>query len=349
VHAQLDPDIENARLAIEWALSHDEILPAARILAGFAGPFQRLIGATEVRRLLGTALERLDAAAQPALAVRTWRTLAHLSVGSRTVEAAQRALELAEQCDDLLTTIDCLCTMAFGLLQSARGQEVQPLIDRALELSKEGGLTGSPIHAQVLNTAAIGAVYCGRIDEAEQVFAEALARYTALGDEGQAMEIRLNMAELEFEKGNAAGALELVKAIECQVHTSRNERTRVGALVNGAAYRIALGDILGARSAAREALRLARGVLLLEALGTMQHLATIAALSGAARHGARLRGYVDASYRNVGFELQPTEQRMRDILTTALREKLDEAEIESLAAEGAQLSEDQAVVEAMAV
>jgi hypothetical protein len=33
----------------------------------------------------------------------------------------------------------------------------------------------------------------------------------------------------------------------------------------------------------------------------------------------------------------------------ALREKLSDAEIESLAAEGAQLSEDQAVAEAMSV
>jgi hypothetical protein len=34
---------------------------------------------------------------------------------------------------------------------------------------------------------------------------------------------------------------------------------------------------------------------------------------------------------------------------TALHEKLSDAEIESLAAEGAQLSEDQAVAEALAV
>ena len=119
--------------------------------------------------------------------------------------------------------------------------------------------------------------------------------------------------------------------------------------MNGAAYRIVLGEIPEARNAARDALRLARGVLLLEAVGAMHHLATVAALGDDGRRGALLRGYVDVAYRDLGFELQASEQRMAGILTTALREKLEEVEIESLAAEGAHLSEDQAVIEAMAV
>jgi hypothetical protein len=81
----------------------------------------------------------------------------------------------------------------------------------------------------------------------------------------------------------------------------------------------------------------------------MQHPATVAALSSDAHRGARLRGCADASYRNLGYEPEGTEQRTYDILMTALHEKLSDAEIESLAAEGAQLSEDQAVAEALAV
>ena len=115
------------------------------------------------------------------------------------------------------------------------------------------------------------------------------------------------------------------------------------------AYRIAVGDIPDARDAARDVLRLARGVQTYHATVTMQHLATIATLSGDACRGARLRGYVDASLRSQGAEREPTEQRMYGILLTALGRKLSVPEIESFAAEGAQLSEDQAVAEAMAV
>ncbi len=44
-----------------------------------------------------------------------------------------------------------------------------------------------------------------------------------------------------------------------------------------------------------------------------------------------------------------TERHTYEILMTALREKFHGTEIELLAAEGAQLSEDQAVAEAMVV
>lgn len=347
--AQFDPEIENACFAIDCAVSHDEIVPAARILSGFFSPYQRLIGAAEVSSRLKAVLERLDVAAQPALAARMWLASAYLSFGSRKVEAAQRALEFAERCNDALTTIESLSAIAFGLVQTGRAQEVQPVIDRALQLSKKSGLGRSLIHAQVLNMAAIVTMACGRSDEAGHTFAEALSLYNALGDELQTLQIHANMAELEFVKGNAAEALDLVKAIEVQTRGSRTGLARIVALRNGAAYRIALGDIPGARSDARDALRLARGLDWLSTTVAMQHLATVAALLSDGRRGAQLRGYVDAAYRNLGSEREATEQCTYGVLMAALHEKLSDAEIESLASEGAQLSEDQAVAEALSV
>ncbi len=346
--AQFDPEFENARVAIDWALSRDEILLAARILAGFFEPYQRLIGAAEISSRLEPTLERLDAAAQPALAARAWYALAFVSLGSRKAEAAQRAVEFAQRCNDTLTTIDSLNWRAFGLIQAGRTQEVQPVIDRALQLIRESGLTRSLLHANVLNDTGLLALACGHADEADRAYGGALALFTAIGDEFHAMTVRLNIAELEFSKGNATAALELAKVVEAQTRGSRTDSNRIVALTNEAAYRIALGDIPGARSAARDALRLAHGVGLL-ATGAIQHLATVAALGSDAPRGARLRGYADASYRNLGAEREGTEQRTYDILMAALREKLGDTEMQSLAAEGAQLSEDQAVAEAMAV
>jgi predicted ATPase/class 3 adenylate cyclase len=347
-HTQFDPDFENARSAIDWALSHDEILLAARILAGFSSIYKRLIGEAEVENRLEAVLERLDASAQPALAARVWYALAYLMHGSRKVEAAQRAVELSEQCGDPSMTIGSLTWMAFGLVQAGRAQEAQPIIDRALRLSKENSLNRSLIHADALNVAASVAVTCGHVEEAGQTFAEALALATPLGDKLLGMIVRANIAELEFANGNVAGALELVNTIEVETRGLRTPN-RTTALTNGAAYRIALGDIAGARSAATDALRLARGVQTFMATIATQHLASVAALGSDARRGARLRGFVDAAYRNMGVELGVTEQRTYGILMAALREKLTDAESESLAAEGAQLSEDQAVDEALAV
>jgi ATP/maltotriose-dependent transcriptional regulator MalT len=97
------------------------------------------------------------------------------------------------------------------------------------------------------------------------------------------MIIRLHMAELEFQKGNGTSALELVNAIDVQALGSRANQRIIG-LRNGAAYRIVLGDISGARRAARDAMRLARVVQLLNAAISMQHLGTVRdAASRAAR------------------------------------------------------------------
>jgi hypothetical protein len=124
------------------------------------------------------------------------------------------------------------------------------------------------------------------------------------------------------------------------------------------AYRIALGDMAAARGAASDVLRLARGVESLPVTFPVQHLATVAALGAGLRQGARLRGYVDARMHSEGFDRAPTKQSRAgansvqhtyDILLAVLRETLSDAEMESLAAEGAQLSKDQAVAEAMSV
>ena len=347
--AQFGPEIENARFAIDWGLAHDEILLAARILVGFHGIYMRLVGQAEVKRRLEMVVERLDTSAQPALAGRLWWAIARMSAGLRMVEAAERALALAETGNDVLTTIDSLSRIAFGFIQAQRVEEAQPAVERALQLSRANGLTRSLVYVAALIIAEPAMRFSGRVDEGEQISAEALALATALGDEFQAMNIRGNMGELEFEKGNFARALELANTIEAQTRAARSDQIHINALVNGAAYRIALGDILGARDAARDALRIARGVQFLNATLAIQHLATVAALIGDARRGARLHGYVGAAYHRIGYEITPTEQHSYDVLMTALREKLSDADIESLAAEGAQLSEDQAVAEAMAV
>ena len=46
---------------------------------------------------------------------------------------------------------------------------------------------------------------------------------------------------------------------------------------------------------------------------------------------------------------EPTEQRTDEILMTALRGQLTEAEFDTLASEGSLISEDRAVAEALAV
>jgi hypothetical protein len=129
----------------------------------------------------------------------------------------------------------------------------------------------------------------------------------------------------------------------------KNANVTATALSNRAAYRIALGDFEGARESEREGLRLARQALnegLL--MCSLEHLALLAALGDDSQRAARLLGYVNAGRLRLGYQPTLTEKGLHDKLVAALHETLSEDEMERLVAEGAQLSEDQAVAEALA-
>ena len=347
--AELDPEAENALAAIDWALTHDEIALASRVVIGFSGIYRRIVGDAGVRKRLETALERLDASANPQLAARAWAALSRTTGGLRRAETAKRAIDLAEQGHDVANATIGYSEMAFGLAQAGKTPEAQAAIERALQLVREHALTRSAIHACVLNNGALIAHDRGSLDEARRLYAEALALSEAHGDREAATGIRLNMAELEFDLGRPDDALRLTRAVEAEERVPRMMRYILFALQNGAAYRLALGDVAGARSAARDALLIARGTNPHYVAMNVHHLATAAARSGDVRRAARLRGYVDAWYRAAGYEREPTEQRIDELLTTALHDSLGTDEIEALEAEGALLSEDHAVVEALSV
>ena len=158
------------------------------------------------------------------------------------------------------------------------------------------------------------------------------------------------MAELEFADGRPEEALRLVsEALEIGLR-GKAAADIAADQANAAAYRIALGDITGARASAREALRWARqaGAELFVPI-SLGHLALLSGLSGDARRAAQLLGYVDARYQELGTEREPTEQWSYDTLMATLRETLSEDEIAKLAAEGAAWPEDHAVEAALGV
>ena len=74
------PNFENARSAIEWALSHDEVILAARVATTFSRVSLHLGMYAELRGWLDAVLRRLDADAQPELAARAWCQLCYGNV-----------------------------------------------------------------------------------------------------------------------------------------------------------------------------------------------------------------------------------------------------------------------------
>jgi tetratricopeptide (TPR) repeat protein len=322
---------------------------ASRITCGFARIWRVHRGDGEPRRWLDAVVPRLDEAAEPGVAAQAWRTLSSLTFGIQKVEAAERALALATKCDDAFERVASLYQISVGLLHAGRAQEAEAANDLELQICREGGPKWSRRYATALAMRATIAQRGGRVDEARQFYTEALSLTMALGNSLEATALRGDLAELEFRAGNPARALEFAQAVAAAARQARAKRVEISARENAAAYQLVLGDIDGARLSAREALELARGAHPMDAAIAIQHLATVAGLRGDAGRAARLRGYVDGWYSNEGCERDLTERRTYEILMTALQERFTGAEIEALAAEGAQLSEEQAVLEAFAV
>lgn len=169
-----------------------------------------------------------------------------------------------------------------------------------------------------------------------------------LGDRIQMAACCITLGELEFQVGEATDAIaHALKAAE--IFSSVRDSASAGqAYANAAAYLIVLGDVQRARSCAIDALvgsRDARWSVIIAV--AIQQLATTMAFLGDARRAAMLCGYVDKWYREVGYKRDFTEQKTYELLVTALHNELADDEVRKLTLAGSELSEAQAIIEAL--
>jgi hypothetical protein len=103
-----------------------------------------------------------------------------------------------------------------------------------------------------------------------------------------------------------------------------------------------------ADAAAREALGLVRDLgATLNTMCALQHMGTIAARRGDHVRGARLQGASNALYRDFGLTREFTERSLYDRTIEEIRTAVGDGELERHLAEGAALTVDDAVTEAL--
>jgi hypothetical protein len=119
-------------------------------------------------------------------------------------------------------------------------------------------------------------------------------------------------------------------------------------LFNRATYLVALGRYPDARATLLEALEVARGQHAgVHVAWGLQHMATVAAALGDDERATRLLGHVDAAFRAAEIGRDASQQRDHDRVVAALRERLGDGPFDALFRAGSQLTEDEAVVEAL--
>ncbi len=342
-------DLDNYRATLEWALTkrNDAVLGGA--VAGALFRLWRLTGLeVEGRHWVELALSSVSEAEHPAIAALLRLAQSRFFIGNRCYEAAEQAVQLYESVGDLHGAALAQHMRGWSLYQMGRLDEARAATALALAALRA---CGDMLHAaDCFNNLALIEVDCGDLRAGRELFAQALAVAKARGDEIRISRAQHSMAELEFAAGDPERALRLANEALELVSLLNFVEHMAGVYANSAAYRIALGDVVGAREAARAGLYLARQIQSEFRLAhAFQHLALIVALRGDGRCGAQLLGYVDARYDQLRLKRESTEQWGYDKLLATLREALSEREIDKLAAEGATWSEDQAIDEALKV
>src|SRR5579862_8449512 len=347
--ATVELELDNDRAALTWALTRGNDAVLGGTIAGALGWLWFNAGLTvEGRYWISLALERVNETEQPHIAARLSFALAMLSSGQRRHDAAERAMQLYASVGDARGTARAQSLVAFALLQMGRLDEAKAANEQALAAARACADAWNV--ATCLNVQANIATSGGDLRAARELYAQALAGYRAVGNDSGTAAVLGNTAELEFADGHPETALRAVsEALEIHVR-GKNAVSIAPGHTNRAAYQIAVGELSAARDSAREGLRVARQARYeIHIADALQHLALLAGLGSDTRRSAQLLGYVGAQYIAQGMQREPTVQWSYDKLMTALRERLSETEIETLAVEGAVWSEDQAVEEALKI
>ncbi len=350
VREALQEELDNWRAALQWALAERRDVPTGLALVGSLYLLWKLIP-FEGRRWVTTARELIDNAATPAVRVAIDYADAEIAGSLRDYErqlsSGERAL--AEFCSlgDALGMARAQSLMCAALINFRRYAEAKRLIRKTLRLSKQTGDRHVLAYAYRCLAFIIGI----ESPAARRCLTKAIQLYEAANDSLTASSTLAELGGFEVSGGQPeAGLAHLGEALE--IDRARNDVAAVTRVLGELAFNLMQVDRYpDVERYTREALILARRHHLdFEIIVNLYFLVTIAlltppsadALDGYAT-AARVLGYADARFALIGSSRTVDLQKYYESALTALRGVFDADRLAGLMAEGAAMSEDDAV------
>ncbi|MBV8584241.1 MAG: adenylate/guanylate cyclase domain-containing protein [Candidatus Eremiobacteraeota bacterium] len=341
--AEMGADADNYRAAIEWAIEGGHnVRDGAAIEANVSG-----MGMPDGLRLLERA-ESLIGEDAPQL-LRARLALAHARRGSdegNVYDTALRAAKMFERLGDRIAYVEATQRAVTALWRLGRVAEAvalgEPLIPIANEL-------GEPhLIAVLLGQLGYFIAVSGDGDRGRRMLEEAIARLRALDDRARLSYPLGYLADALFSSGDSEGAVARMREVlELDEEITIAHAVMMDRL-NMAAYLLATGCVAESESYARQALETAASRKeMLPLTVAVGHFAQINAENGRPERAAMLVGFADAAYAGLKFPREPTEARGYERTMQILRAALDAERLQTLLAEGARLSEGDAVREAL--
>jgi predicted ATPase len=344
----VEPELANIRVALDWSLRNEQAHSiAGGIVSGLASFWYDAGLVQEGLRWTQRALETLDEREQPLLIGRLWRAMAFISPARRSVDAAQKAVDVLRDAGDPAELAVALKILAAGLRQVGELDRGAQSAQDALDILTSQGLRRSRVACDALQVQGSIRRAQGSADAARSALDEALSLAEALGEERVAASLSGDLAELEFACGNTKRAIELATSA-AEIFRRLTATTREAtALVNASTYMLECGRVDDAQRTAEQALKLAMPVAdSLVVAVALQNLSVAHAIHGNVHAAARLIGYVDAWYVAEGFERDVSERKTFDLVMNLLHDRLEDSTLEKLRSEGASWNEERAAREA---
>ena len=338
------PELENLRMALDWALAEPERRQIAIALLGTGGLLLcDLILIAEGLKYLDRTLPLMGKDTPPDLSARLLIRAA--AIGQAFYDPrgplwAERAVALYRELGDRRGLASALTRLGFEDIMRRRYAEAETVLLEARQL-----LAGSKSIKRrfgVVNLLGTVSYYTKTIDEARRYFTQAFELARALKSMRESLTC-MDLGIVEYMSGNIDRAIELTREALSQARL-RPALDWLGLILcNLGAYRIAQGNPSEARPVLEEAL-----VLLVETRNYrtrvwLQPWAVLAAVEGRLAEAAQLIGFVDALRERHGQVLQQSELPLHNRLMGILETGLPPAELESLQAEGARWSEAEAI------
>ena len=356
---QAEPELENWRVALQWAFETYGDLNVAQRLASALRPVWSTMAPSEGLRWVQSGLEVVRAETPTREIARLELTAAHLFMlaqrYTKALSEAERSLRRFTELGDRQGI--ALSQMFSGAARGFLGEaaEGETLLRNALEEFRQLGAR-RPIGAALIYLANLQ-LSAGDVSTSRRLFAEVLEVWKSIGAARPSAHVALNLAELEFQAGDAEAAVRLVSEALATERELNDVDSVAFDLCNLAAYLVSLSRWVEAASRAREALALARerGIAA-AAVWALQHLAAIAALRPSAdiaaplddrRRAARLLGFVDSRIAELEMRRDFTEQKEYARLLTAIEDALGSAA--DLMEEGRNWTEARAADEALLI
>ncbi len=345
----LDAEIDNFRVALDWALAEKQDAEIGTLLAAHLWCFWRLRSRAEGQRHLNSALELRERLSAP--------TVALLWFGHSAVYSISDWMKMRDSA--------VLAKEAFARLGDARGAMRAEILHgealtRLMELEQsKDALTQALIFFtergearwanQALLSLARNATWAGDWALAKDRYNEAVAQARLQGDDNTVSISLNNLAECEYNSGNVARAIEVARELLARERElGQNPQNMLFTVMNLSAYLIATGQLDEAHVLANEALRKAVDVQFPVVLAaSIQHLATIAAMRGDHRRAALLVGFTNTILNSSSMPREKTEQMEYDRTLNAIESALGKVQAAELLKHGEVMTQDQAVSEAL--